>query len=148
MTTQHDKGRTFHALHQGPHAFLIANAWDAGSARILEGLGFAAIATSSAAAAGVLGTLDGAITRDQSLKSASEIVRATDLPVSADLESGFGDTPKEVGETYRLAAEAGLVGATIEDAIPRRPKDKPLFEIAEGFGKRRNSISEEIQSLR
>jgi len=131
MTPQHDKGKAFHALHQGHHAFIIANVWDAGSARIVEGLGFAAVATSSAAAAAALGALDGGITRDQSLNNARVIVSATDLPVSADLESGFGDTPKEVGETYRLAAETGLVGATIEDAIPGRPADKPLFEISE-----------------
>jgi 2-methylisocitrate lyase-like PEP mutase family enzyme len=130
-TTQLDKGNAFRALHQGPRAFVIANAWDAGSARILAGLGFAAIATSSAAAAGIYGARDGGITRDQSLSIARAIAGATDLPVSADLESGFGDTPKEVGETYRQAAAAGLVGATLEDATPKRGTDKPLFDIGE-----------------
>jgi 2-methylisocitrate lyase-like PEP mutase family enzyme len=129
--TQLDKGNAFRALHQGPRAFVIANAWDAGSARILAGLGFAAIATSSAAAAGTYGTRDGRITRDQALVHARAIVDATDLPVSADLESGFGDTPKEVAETYRQAASVGLVGATLEDATPGRNKDKPLFDIGE-----------------
>jgi 2-methylisocitrate lyase-like PEP mutase family enzyme len=129
--TQLDKGNAFHALHQGPRAFVIANAWDAGSARILAGLGFAAIATSSGASAGTYGTRDGRITRDQALAHARAIVGAMDLPVSADLESGFGDTPKDVAETYREAAAVGLVGATLEDATPGRSKDKPLFDIGE-----------------
>ena len=129
--TQLDKGNAFRALHQGPRAFVIANAWDAGSARILAGLGFAAIATSSAASAGVYGRNDGGITRDQALAHARAIVGATDLPVSADLESGFGDRPQDVAETYGQAAAAGLVGATLEDATPGRSKDKPLFDIGE-----------------
>ncbi len=129
--TQLDKGTAFRALHQGPRPFVIANVWDAGSARILAGLGFAAIATSSAAAAGTYGTRDGRITRDQALAHARAIVDATELPVSADLESGFGDTPKDVAETYRQAAAVGLVGATLEDATPGRGKDKPLFDIGE-----------------
>ena len=127
--TQVDKGNAFRTLHQGPKAFVIANAWDAGSARVLSGLGFPAIATSSGASAGVYGTRDGRITRDQALAHARAIAGATDLPVSADLERGFGDTPKDVAETYRLAAAAGLVGATIEDATGN--KDKPLFDIGE-----------------
>jgi 2-methylisocitrate lyase-like PEP mutase family enzyme len=127
--SQSDKASQFRALHQGPSAFVIANAWDAGSARILAGLGFAAIATSSGASAGVYGTRDGQITRDQALAHAGAIVGATDLPVSADLERGFGDTPQAVAETYRLAAAAGLVGATIEDATG--DKDRPLFDVAE-----------------
>jgi 2-methylisocitrate lyase-like PEP mutase family enzyme len=129
--TQLDKGTAFRALHQGPRPFVIANVWDAGSARILAGLGFAAIATSSAAAAGTYGTRDGRITRDQALAHARAIVDATELPVSADLESGFGDTPKDVAATYRQAAAVGLVGATLEDATPGRGKDKPLFDIGE-----------------
>jgi 2-methylisocitrate lyase-like PEP mutase family enzyme len=129
--SQLDKGNAFKKLHDGPRAFVIANAWDAGSARILAGLGFAAIATSSGASAGVYGTRDGKITRDQAIAHARAIAGATDLPVSADLESGFGDTLKEVAETYRQAAAAGLVGATIEDAVPGRPTDKPLYDINE-----------------
>ena len=130
-TTQLDKGNVFRALHQGPGPFVIANAWDAGSARIMAGLGFSALATSSGASAGVYGRCDGGIARDQALAHARAIVGATDLPVSADLESGFGGEPKEVAETYRQAAAAGLVGATLEDATPGRSKDKPLFDIAE-----------------
>ncbi len=129
--SQLDKGNAFRALHQGPRAFLIANAWDAGSTRILAGLGFSAIATSSWASANVYGKRDHSITREQSLVHARAIVDATDLPVSADLESGFGATPDEVAETYRQAAAAGLVGATIEDAIPGHHNDKPLFDIGE-----------------
>jgi 2-methylisocitrate lyase-like PEP mutase family enzyme len=130
-TTQLDRANVFHALHQGPGTFVIANAWDAGSARILAGLGFSALATSSGASAGVYGRRDGAIARDQALAHARAIVDATDLPVSADLESGFGSAPKDVAETYRQAAAAGLVGATLEDATPGRNKDKPLFDIGE-----------------
>jgi 2-methylisocitrate lyase-like PEP mutase family enzyme len=130
-TTQLDKGNVFRALHQGPAPFVIANAWDAGSARILAGLGFPALATSSGASAGIYGRRDGGITRDQALAHARAIVAATDLPVSADLESGFGEKPEEVAETYRQAAAVGLVGATLEDATPGRSKDKPLFDIDE-----------------
>jgi 2-methylisocitrate lyase-like PEP mutase family enzyme len=129
--TQLDKGNAFRALHRGQRAFIIANAWDAGSARILAGLGYSAIATSSWASANVYGKRDHTITREQSLAHARAIGGATDLPVSADLESGFGATPKEVAETYRQAAAAGLVGATLEDATPRPNKDKPLFDIDE-----------------
>ena len=97
--TQADKATAFQALHRDPGTFVIANAWDGGAARILQGLGFSAIATSSGAAAGVLGRLDGKITRDEALSQARNIVAATDLPVSADLEKGFGDTPEIVAET-------------------------------------------------
>src|SRR5215471_453021 len=129
--TQLDKGNVFRALHQGPDPFVIANVWDAGSARILAGLGYPALATSSGASAGIYGRRDGGITRDQALAHVRAIAGATDLPVSADLESGFGADLKEVAETYRQAAAAGLVGATLEDATPGRSKDKPLFDIGE-----------------
>src|SRR5262249_30872966 len=112
-------------------AFVIANVWDAGSARVLAGLGFTALATSSAASAGTYGTRDGRTTRDQALANARAIVDATDLPVSADLESGFGATPKDVAQPYRRPGAAGLAGATLEDATPGRNKDKPLFDIGE-----------------
>lgn len=114
MPTQTEKAAAFRALHDAP--FVIANAWDAGSARILTGLGFKAIATSSGAAAGVLGRTDGHITRDEALAHSKQIVEATDLPVSADLENGFGHAPEFAAETIRLAAGIGLVGASIEDA--------------------------------
>ena len=114
--TQNEKAARFRTLHQGPGAFLIPNPWDVGSARILAGLGFQALATSSAAAASALGRRDGGLTRDEALAHALVIVEATDLPVSADLERGFGDSPEAVAETIRLAAAVGLAGCTIEDA--------------------------------
>jgi len=94
MNNQVDKAKRFRALHEGSKAFVIANAWDAGSARILAGLGFAALATSSGASAGVLGRRDGNVTREEALAHARAIVEATELPVSADLENGFGDAPE------------------------------------------------------
>src|SRR4051812_29908889 len=126
-TEQRSKAERFQALHQGP-AFVIPNPWDGGSARILAGLGFQALATSSGAAAGVLGRRDGEITRDEALAQVRIIVAATGLPVSADLEKGFGDAPQVVAETVRLAAQAGLVGCSIEDATG--DKDKPLYDFA------------------
>ena len=125
--TQSEKAARFRALHQGPGAFVIPNPWDAGSARILAGLGFQALATSSGASAGVLGRRDGRVTRDEALAHARAIVAATDLPVSADLEKGFGDAPTDAAETIRLAAAAGLVGGSIEDATG--DKGKPLYDI-------------------
>jgi 2-methylisocitrate lyase-like PEP mutase family enzyme len=121
--SQHEKAARFRALHDGPGAFLIPNPWDAGSARILAGLGFQALATSSSASASVLGRRDGGLTRDEALAHARLLVDATALPVSADLENGFGDAPETVAETIRLAAEVGLVGCTIEDSTgnPEHP---------------------------
>src|SRR5207245_1350488 len=101
------------ALHEGPRAFVIANPWDAGSARVLAALGFQALATSSGAKAGVLGKRDGKVTRDESLANARMIVEATDLPVSADLEKCFGDAPAVVAETIRLPARGGLAGGSV-----------------------------------
>jgi len=121
--TQHEKAARFRALHEGPGAFVIPNPWDIGSSRLLAGLGFGALATSSAASACAIGRRDGGLTRDQALLHARMIVEATDLPVSADLERGFGDSPEVVADTIRLAAGAGLVGCTIEDSTgnPQRP---------------------------
>jgi len=113
--TQQEKAARFRELHDGPGAFVIPNPWDIGSARILAGLGFRALATSSAASACAVGRRDGGLTRDEALAHSRLIVNATDLPVSADLEKGFGDAPEVVAETIGLAAEAGLVGCTIED---------------------------------
>jgi 2-methylisocitrate lyase-like PEP mutase family enzyme len=127
--TQQDKANRFRALHEAPGAFVIANAWDAGSARLLAGLGFAALATSSGASAGVLGRRDGKVTRDEALAHCRAIAAATDLPLSADLENGFGDAPEAAAQTIRLAAAAGLVGGSIEDATgdPARP----LYSMAQ-----------------
>ena len=127
--SQSDKAARYRALHQGPRAFVIANPWDAGSARVLAGLGFPALATSSGAKAGVLGKRDGKVTREEALANARAIVDATDLPVSADLEKGFGDAPSAAAETIRLAAGVGLVGGSIEDATG--DKERPLFDIGQ-----------------
>ena len=129
MATQHEKADRFATLHQAPGVFVIANAWDGGSARILTGLGYRALATSSGACAATLGRVDGKVTRDEALAHARNIVAATDSPVSADLEKGFGDSPQAVAETIRLAADVGLVGCSIEDATG--DKDKPLFDMGQ-----------------
>src|SRR4026207_1138486 len=108
--TQSDKAAQFRALHEAPDAFVIANVWDGGSARMMAGLGFAALATSSGAAAGLLGRRGGRVTRDEAMAQARVICGATDLPVSADLEKGFGDAPATVAETVRLAGGGGVAG--------------------------------------
>lgn len=125
-TSQAENAERFRALHARPGAFVIPNPWDAGTARILAGLGFEALTTTSAGLAFTLGRRDGAgvVTRDEAFTNAKAIVDATDLPVAADLENGYGHMPEAVAETIRLAAEvAGLVGGSIEDATgdPRRP---------------------------
>jgi len=127
-TTQNEKAARFRALHDAPGTFVIPNPWDAGSARVLAGLGFRALATSSAASASALGRRDGGLRRDEALAHSRSIVEATDLPVSADLERGFGDEPEVVAETIRLAAEVGLVGCAIEDAT--RNPDSPLYDFS------------------
>lgn len=122
--TQHDKGVRFRELHAGPRAFVMPNPWDAGAARLLAGLGFPALATSSGAAAGVLGRRDHELSRDEALAAARIIVEATDLPVSADLEKGFADDPEDVAQIIQQAADAGLVGCSIEDSTgdPQQPQ--------------------------
>ena len=115
MRTQAEKGAAFAALHARPGAFIIPNPWDIGTARLLAHLGFEALATTSAGYAFSAGRPDNTIGRDDTLAHAAAIVSATDLPVSADLENGFGDSPETVAETIRLAAKAGLAGASIED---------------------------------
>jgi 2-methylisocitrate lyase-like PEP mutase family enzyme len=126
--SQSDRAFRFRSLHQAPGVFVMPNPWDGASARILAGLGFPALATSSGAAAGTLGRRDGQVRRDEALAHARAIVAATDLPVSADLEKGFGDAPAAAAETIRLAAEVGLVGGSIEDATG--DKDRPLYGLS------------------
>jgi len=112
----HDPGPAFRALHRKGDPFVLANAWDAGSARVLAAMGAEAIGTTSAGFAFTLGLPDGAlISRDAALAHAAELVAATPLPVSGDLENGYAADPEGVAETVRLAAEAGLAGASIED---------------------------------
>lgn len=114
--SQAEKGARFRALHAAPGAFVIPNPWDAGSARLLAGLGFPALATSSSASAGTRGRRDYGVSRAEALAMAGDIVAATDLPVSADLENGFGDAPEAVRLTVQQAAAIGLAGCSIEDA--------------------------------
>jgi len=128
-TTQKDKALRFQELHRAPGTFLIPNPWDAGSARMLAGLGFKALTTSSAAAAGVLGRRDGRMSREESLANARVIVEAVELPVAADLEYGFGDDPASAAGIIRLAAEIGLVGGSIEDARPDR--ERAIYDIGQ-----------------
>ena len=120
--TQIEKALRFQQLHRQSGAFLIPNPWDAGSARLLAGLGFEALATSSAACAATLGRRDHGINRAEAVAHASAIAKATDLPVSADLENGFGDSPSTVAETVQLAGAAGLAGCSIEDAAGTEDK--------------------------
>jgi 2-methylisocitrate lyase-like PEP mutase family enzyme len=121
MNLQTTRAEAFKALHERPGVFAIPNPWDAGSAKLLAGLGFEALATTSAGFAFSLGKPDGsgAVNREEALGHSRIIVEATSLPVSADLENGFGDEPETCAETIRLAAKAGLVGGSIEDATGR-----------------------------
>ena len=120
-------GAAFRALHARAGAFVIPNPWDRGTARILASAGFEALATTSAGFAYAQGAPDGGVTRAQVLAHCREIVGATGLPVSADLENGFGDTPEEVAETIRAAAATGLAGGSIEDHTGR-PED-PIYDF-------------------
>ncbi len=126
MPTQAEKGQTFRALHERDGAFIIPNPWDIGTARLLARLGFEALATTSAGYAFSAGQRDNTIKREEMLAHVGAIVTATDLPVSADLENGFGDAPDVVAETIRLAAATGLAGGSIEDATGRR--GQPIYE--------------------
>jgi 2-methylisocitrate lyase-like PEP mutase family enzyme len=127
--TQAEKGERFRALHAREVAFVIPNPWDAGTARILASLGFEALTTTSAGLAFVLGKRDGTgeVTRDETLANARAVVEATDLPVAADLENGFGHEPEAAAETIRLAGEAGLVGGSIEDSSG--DGDRPIYDF-------------------
>src|SRR5215467_4554538 len=122
--SQVEKAHAFRALHERKGIFIIPNPWDVGSARLLAHLGFEALATTSMGYAFSLGRRDGTLNRDETLSYASMIVSATNLPVSADLENGFGDAPEVAAETIRQAAAVGLAGGSIEDATGR--PDDPI----------------------
>jgi 2-methylisocitrate lyase-like PEP mutase family enzyme len=124
VVSQSDKGRAFRALHHGAKAFIIPNPWDRGSAVLLERLGFSALATTSAGFAFSLGRRDTEITRDEVLEHVASIVDVTRLPVSVDFEDGYAEDAGGVAENYRLVAQAGAVGASIEDATGR--EDDPI----------------------
>ncbi len=168
----HDTGARFRALHRAGDPFILANAWDAGSARVLAALGAQAIATSSAAHAFTLGRPDGGtVSRDEALAHAQDLVAAVGLPVSGDFENGFGDAPDACAETVRLSAEAGLAGISIEDedfaagdayafdhAVERiraaaaaaraLPRDFVLVARADGVMNRRYGLAEAIRRIR
>ena len=127
MATQAEKGHAFRALHEREGAFIIPNPWDPGTAKLLAHLGFEALATTSMGYAFSVGKRDGKIGREEALAHCAEIVAATILPVSADLENGFGDAPEAAAETIRLAAGTGLVGGSIEDATGR--EGQPIYEL-------------------
>jgi 2-methylisocitrate lyase-like PEP mutase family enzyme len=127
MATQKEKGRIFGTLHARSHAFILPNPWDVGTARLLAGLGFEALATTSAGYAFSAGKLDGAIGREEMMVHIAATAAATDLPVSADLENGFGDAPEAAAETIRLAAGAGVVGGSIEDRS--RCAERGVYEL-------------------
>lgn len=125
--SQWEKGRTFRALHERELPFIIPNAWDVGSSRLLAHFGFEALATTSMGYAFSRGRLDNSLDREETLAYASRIVSATPLPVSADLEKGFSDSPEVVAETIRFAANVGLVGGSIEDATGE--PDRSIYEL-------------------
>ena len=127
MSSQSEKIAVFRALHAGPGAFIIPNPFDAGSARLLDGLGAKALATSSGGFAGTLGRRDGRITRDEALAHSKLVVEAVDIPVAADLENGFGHPPEFAAETVTLASGVGLAGCSIEDATGIA--DQPLYDF-------------------
>ena len=125
--TQREKAERFRALHEGDGPFVIANPFDAGSAKILAAMGFAALATTSGGFAGTLGRRDGEVMRDEALAHARAVVEAVDVPVSADFENGFGHEPGEAARTVELAIGTGLAGCSIEDAP--LGLDEPLYDI-------------------
>ncbi|MGH7493567.1 MAG: isocitrate lyase/PEP mutase family protein [bacterium] len=144
MVTQAEKGKNFRALHEREGAFIIPNPWDVGTARLLAFLGFEALATTSAGYAFSVGQRDNTIDRDRMMRHVAELVSATDLPVSADLENGFGDSPETVAETIRLAAATGLVGGSIEDST-KRP-DHPIYELEHAV-ERVRAAAEAVRTL-
>jgi 2-methylisocitrate lyase-like PEP mutase family enzyme len=142
MTTQLEKARAFRRLHEQPGAFIIPNPWDTGTARILQHLGFEALATTSMGFAFSTGQPDNSIGRDRMIEHVAAIAAATPLPVSADLENGFGDSPEDAAETIRLAAAAGAVGGSIEDSNDAAPGvgAKPVYEIAHAADRIRAAV--------
>jgi 2-methylisocitrate lyase-like PEP mutase family enzyme len=127
MPTQAEKAAQFLTLHRGPSPLLMPNPWDAGSARVLAALGFAALATTSGGYAATLGRRDGSVTRDEAIVHATAVVAAVDVPVSADLENCFADAPEGVAITVRFALNAGLAGCSVED-FTRRP-EAPIYDV-------------------
>ena len=144
MRSQAEKASAFRALHEREGAFIIPNPWDAGTARLLAHLGFEALATTSAGYAFSLGQRDNTVGRERMMAHVADMALATDLPLSADLENGFGDQPETVAETIRLAAAAGAVGGSIEDATGRA--DVPIYDL-ESAVERIRAAAEVARSL-
>jgi len=139
MLTQTEKGRLFRELHERDRAFIIPNPWNAGTARLLAHVGFQALATTSMGYAFSLGRCDNTLSREETFAYAASIAAATNLPVSADLENGFGDAPETVAETIRLSAATGIVGASIEDATGR--SDDPIYELEHAADRVRAAVT-------
>jgi 2-methylisocitrate lyase-like PEP mutase family enzyme len=132
MRSQAEKAAFFRDLHTAPGCFVIPNPWDVGSARMLAGLGYEALATTSAGMAWNMGLGDSQVGREQVMEHCQMLANATELPLAADLEDCYSDTPAGVAETIRLGAEAGLVGGSVEDWAPGRFGDEPrILPIAE-----------------
>jgi 2-methylisocitrate lyase-like PEP mutase family enzyme len=144
MKSQAEKASMFRALHERPTAFIIPNPWDIGAARILAHLGFEALATTSSGFAFSIGKCDGAVGRERMIAHVSEIASASDLPVSADLENGYGDSPEMAAETIRLAAAAGAVGGSIEDSTGN--PDAPIYDRQHAADRIR-AAAEAVRSL-
>ena len=144
MLTQAEKGAAFDLLHKRAGTFISPNPWDLGTTRVLEYLGFEALATTSAGYAFSIGKTDNAVGRDQTLAHAAALAAATDLPVSIDLEHGFGDEPETVAETIRLAAATGAVGGSIEDSTKRA--GDPIYDRAFA-AERIRAAAEVVRSL-
>jgi 2-methylisocitrate lyase-like PEP mutase family enzyme len=144
MKTQAEKGRLFRDLHYRDSAFVIPNPWDIGSARILAGTGFEALATTSVGYANSIGRQDHGVTRNEMIAHAATLAAATELPVSADLENGFGDDPETVAETIRMAAGAGLAGCSIEDSTNR--DDDPIYSFEHSVDRIRAAV-EQVRNL-
>jgi len=138
MRTQLQKAEAFRALHARKSAFIIPNPWDLGTARILERLGFEALATTSAGFAFSSGVPYNQVWRDRMLEHVAQITSATDLPVSADLENGYGDDPETVAETIHLAAAAGVAGCSIEDSVNR--PGETVYEIGHATDRIRAAV--------
>lgn len=144
MKTQVEKGRLFRDLHYRDSAFVIPNPWDIGSARIIASTGFEALATTSVGYANSIGRQDHGVTRNEMIAHAATLVAATELPVSADLENGFGDDPETVTETIRMAAGAGLAGCSIEDSTNRN--DDPIYSFEHSVDRIRAAV-EQVRNL-
>ena len=129
MRTQADRARAFRALHERPGLFVMPNPWDAGTAKLFAALGFEALATTSFGLANALGRIDGtlAVSREELIGNCRDIATATEVPVNADLENGYADDPRKAAEIIRMAAEAGVVGGSIEDATGNDAK--PIYDF-------------------